>query len=107
MNIRTFLRGGYRSLEEPTTIISGTTPLGTWTPVSRSVQPEGEDASGGASTAGAEPVAAAAQTEAPANGGSAPSAGRGGVPVAPVKAPAGRSVRSVAKILDDANKAGR
>lgn len=33
VNIRSFVRGGYRTLTEQVTLIAGTEVLGTWTPV--------------------------------------------------------------------------
>ena len=81
MNIRTFLKGGYRQLDGPTTIISGQTAIFIAVPiepVSRPAHPEPEDAPETASTGGPEPLRpAGGQTEAPGPAGATvPPAGR-------------------------------
>lgn len=110
MNIRTFLRGGYRELDAPTTIISGTTRLGVWLPESflpdavpwpAHPEPEGVP---GADREGQAAPAAGERTEAPHLGGSVPPAGGGGARRASLKAPARRSVQQT---LDRAAKEAR
>lgn len=114
MNIRTFVKGGYRDLTGPTTVISGQTAVFIATPIDaapRPAHPEPEGAvsgadreghAGGATPQGAR-LPADERTEAPSHGGAAPHAGRGGV-VRPRKAPARLSI---AQTLDRANKEGR
>jgi hypothetical protein len=125
MNIRTFLKGGYRDLVGPTTIISGQLAIFTATPIDAApgpAHPETEGAltappTGGAvqgTGAGAMPNPPADErTEAPSHGGTASStvsepsaAGRGRAgKTSSAKAPARKP--SIQATLDKANKAGR
>ncbi len=109
MNIRTFLRGGYAELDEPTTIISGTTRLGVWLPEAwapdpRSAHPDvarlsGErlvpPAAGPALEGKHARTGSGGQTEAPAS-----RAGRVTVGARPARS-------SVQSMLDRANQEGR
>ena len=121
MNIRTFLRGGYRDLEAPTTIISGTTRLGVWLPETflpdaapgpAHPEPEGapaaiadrEGRTGHVEAQEGATAPADERTEAPHLGGTVSPAGGSGARRASLKAPARRSVQQT---LDEANKAGR
>jgi len=125
MNVRTFLRD-FRSIAEPTTILSGTERVGVWIPESwqagpRSAHPDPEAglAAGDRVVSPAAPVdgglirrgeetqgadGSDGQTEAPLQGVAAPPAGR---------SPAGMSRRASARrpttqaVLDRAAKEGR
>lgn len=101
MNIRTFLRGGYREITGPTTVISGTTRLFIVTPAEatpRSAHPEPEGATGPAPTGGATPATAGGQAEAPPPPvPHSPRGGRG-------RRPAGASIQQT---LDRAAKEAR
>ena len=108
MNIRTFLRGGYRDLLVPTTIISGTTRLGVWLPdgAPRPAHPvpdaRGDLAdvhAGGATPQGAR-LPAGERTEAPQLGGSVLATGGGATRPAPAR-------RSIQQTLDRAAKEAR
>lgn len=103
MNIRTFLRGGYRGIEEPTTIISGMERLFVVIPESwrahetyaafdsapRPAHPEPEGVHG-ADRVGQAVATADGRTEAPSLGGTAPPASPGGAVAAPLTAGARR-----------------
>jgi hypothetical protein len=114
MNIRTFLRGGYRDATEPTTVISGQLRLGVWLPEawqaeSRPAHPEAEvaltsdDRPVSPAATGSARTGADGQTEAPS---AAPSAGRGRSSGGRLSGgPARRP--STQAILDRANKEGR
>lgn len=100
MNIRTFLRGGYKDLTAPTTIISGTTRLGVWLPDSWQGSTPGPahpepDGTHSADREGQAAPAADGRTEAPSLGGTVSPASPGGAVAAPLTAGARRSAPAI------------
>lgn len=108
MNIRTFVKGGYRDLTGPTTVISGQTAIFIATPIDAAPRPAHPEPEGAVMTSadreGQAAPAAGERTEAPSLGGAVPPAGRGGARRASQKAPARRSIQQT---LDRANREGR